>query len=476
MAGTEKVYDSVIVGGGPAGMMAAISLAELGFSVIIAEQNKLLGRKLRITGKGRCNITNTCDLRGLTDNLVSGDRFMLSSLKRFSNTDLIKYLNEGGLETVTERGGRVFPASGRAYDVAEFFVRRLKELKVPVLYGLSARKLRIDNGRVFGVDGLLNGKPYSLNGRSVVLATGGITYRLTGSDGSGYLMARDAGHSVAYPLPSLIGLQCREKALCASLQGLTIKNTGIRLYEANKCIFEDFGELMFTDAGVTGPIVLSLSRFYIERAVNIASGRAAPAAARRAVSRRAATSDSAELRRYISFDPAIYDRLNADARFRIELDLKPALDDETLFARLARDLEKYHAKQAANALKDLLPAALTAPVAELSGIDPHAQVAQLKTAERRALVNTLKHFTLTPLGPDNPDHGIVTQGGISLDELEPGTLSSKRCRGLFLAGEILDVDGLTGGYNLTVAFSTGHAAGRGAAAFLAAEAGQALEI
>ncbi|MBO5077171.1 MAG: NAD(P)/FAD-dependent oxidoreductase [Clostridia bacterium] len=466
MAGTVKVYDSVIIGGGPAGMMAAITLAERGFSVILAEQNKLLGRKLRITGKGRCNITNNCDFRGLTDNLVSGDRFMLSSLKRFSNIDLISYLNEGGLETIEERGGRVFPASGRAYDVAEFFVRRLKELKVPVLYDYKARKLLTGNGIVSGVDGLLNGKPYSLGGRCVILATGGITYRLTGSDGSGYIMARDTGHSIAYPLPSLVGLQCREKALCASLQGLTLKNTAIRLYEANKSVFEDFGELMFTDAGVTGPVVLSLSRFYIERAVSIAAGRDAPAASRRAAGRRAVTADNSELKRYIAFDPAIYDKLNADDRFRIELDLKPALDEVTLSARLSRDLEKYHAKQAANALKDLLPAALTAPVAEMSGIDPHAQVAQLKTADRRALVKTLKHFVLTPLWPEDPDHGIVTQGGISLDEIEPSTLCSKLCRGLFFAGEVLDVDGLTGGYNLTVAFSTGRAAGNGAASYL----------
>ena len=176
MAGTGKVYDSVIIGGGPAGMMAAITLAERGYGVIIAARTKLLGRKLRITGKGRCNITNNCDLRGLTDNIISGDRFMLSSLRRFSNTDLIAFLNEGGLDTVTERGGRVFPASGRAYDAAEFFARRLKELKVPVLYDFKAQKLIVEDGTVSGAEGSLGGKPYSLNGRTVLLATGGITY------------------------------------------------------------------------------------------------------------------------------------------------------------------------------------------------------------------------------------------------------------------------------------------------------------
>ena len=467
MAGTGKVYDSVIIGGGPAGMMAAITLAERGYGVIIAERNKLLGRKLRITGKGRCNITNNCDLRGLTDNIISGDRFMLSSLRRFSNTDLIAFLNEGGLETVTERGGRVFPASGRAYDAAEFFARRLKELKVPVLYDFKAQKLIVEDGTVSGAEGSLGGKPYSLTGRTVLLATGGITYKLTGSDGSGLMMACGAGHSAVYPMPSLIGLQCREKALCAALQGLTLKNTAIRLYEANKSVFEDFGELMFTDAGITGPTVLSLSRFYIERAVSALTGRGGgEVPAKQGNARRACTADCAELKRYIAFDPSIYGKLNADGRFRIELDLKPALDEETLFARLGRDLEKYSAKQLVNALKDLLPASLTEPAVRMSGIDPRVQAAQLKNAERRALVKTLKHFVLTPAGPDDPDHGVVTQGGVSLSEVNPSTLESKLCRGLFFAGEILDVDALTGGYNLTVAFSTGRAAGGGIAGSL----------
>ena len=450
MEKTVKKYDAVVIGGGPAGMMAAVVMAEQGLDIIIADKNQILGRKLRITGKGRCNITNDCDPSEFTNKIVSGNKFLLS-FKKFSNRDLIDYLNSAGLETVTERGGRVFPSSSRAYDVAELFVRRLKELKVPVLFGYTADKLIIDDGAVRGVDGFVSGKKHMLYSDRVLLASGGATYKGTGSDGSGYKLAIQAGHSVKAPLPSLIALKCLEKADCASMQGLTLKNTAIRLYEANKAVFEDFGELMFTDAGITGPTVLSLSRFYISKA-SFADK---------------VFNDFDSLRPFLRFDQSLYSTLNSDGRFRIELDLKPALDVNELDKRLCGDLGKYSAKLIKNALNDLLPSAMIVPVINRSGIDLYKHVSDISKEERMRLVNAIKHFVLTPLGPDDPDHGIVTQGGVMLNEIDPSTLASKKCKGLYLAGEIIDADGLTGGYNLTVVFSTGRAAGNAISASIA---------
>ena len=441
----NKQYDAVIIGGGPAGMMAAVTMAEKGLKAIIAEKNKILGRKLRITGKGRCNVTNACDFETLTENIIAGNKFLLSSLRKFSNSDLIDYLNSSGLETVTERGARVFPASGRAYDVAELFVRRLKELRVPVLYDFTATKLLLDDSSVklCGVEGILSGKKHVLYSDTVVIATGGITYQGTGSDGTGFSLAIRAGHSVVPPLPSLIALKCAEKGDCGSMQGLTLKNTGIRLYEANKPVFEDFGELMFTENGITGPTVLSLSRYYIEKAI----------------AHRDPVREPDELKPYLRFDRSIYDPLNSDRRFYIELDLKPALDDAALDKRIAGDLLKYKSKLIKNALCDLLPGAIIEPVLSRAGIGLFRQVSSISKVERNMLVKALKHFRLTPLGPDDPDHGVITQGGITLKEIDPATLSSKLLKGLYFAGEIIDADGLTGGFNLTIAFSTGRSAG-----------------
>ena len=442
---SNKQYDAVIIGGGPAGMMAAVTMAEKGLKVIIAEKNKLLGRKLRITGKGRCNVTNACDFATLIDNIASGNKFLLSSFKKFSNIDIIDYLNGSGLETVTERGARIFPASGRAYDVAELFVRQLKDLKVPVLYDFNANKLLIEEGskKLTGVEGILNGKKHVLYSDTVIIATGGITYQGTGSDGSGFSLAIRAGHSVVPPLPSLIALKCAEKGDCSSMQGLTLKNTGIRLYEANKLVFEDFGELMFTENGITGPTVLSLSRSYIEKAVK----------------GRSAIREFDKLKPYLRFDRSIYSSLNRDGLFHIELDLKPALDEAALDKRISGDFLKYKSKLIKNALGDLLPSAMIEPVLKRAGIDLFKPVSSISKTERSMLAQTLKHFRLTPLDPDDPDHGVVTQGGITLKEIDPATLSSKVQKGLYFAGEIIDADGLTGGFNLTIAFSTGRSAG-----------------
>ena len=429
-------------------MMAAITMAEKGLDVIIAEKNQLLGRKLRITGKGRCNITNDCEFDGLARNIISGNKFLLSSLHRFSNHDLIAYFAEGGLETVTERGGRVFPASQKAYDVAEFFVKKLKELKVPVLFGFDARELIIENNKVRGVKGILAGKGRTLHGRTVLLCTGGLTYKNTGSDGSGYKLAVQAGNGIVAPRTSLVALKCCEKGDCAACQGLTLKNIKVALYRQNKRIFEDFGEMLFTDRGITGPVVLSLSRFYISEAF----------------------SNHGEVLKTVdevaSFlkrsESSLYPEAESGG-FTVSIDLKPALDDETLDKRLIRDLEKYRTRLFRNALGDLLPSSLIPVVIDRSGIDPDKTAGNITKAERKALLGILKNFVLTPDGPDDPDHGIVTQGGVDLDGIDPGTLGSKITKGLYFAGEVMNVDGLTGGYNLTVAFSTGRASGLGIA-------------
>ena len=441
------IYDAVIIGGGPAGMMAAVSMAEKGLKVLIVEKNMLLGRKLRITGKGRCNITNDCDFDQFVKNIISGNKFILSSLRKFSNRDLMDYFNDNGLETVTERGGRVFPATQKAYDVAEFFVKRLKELKVPVLFGFKACKLIIVDGQIAGVEGVEdtgNCKVKKLYSKNVLISTGGCTYKGTGSDGSGYRLAVQAGHSVVSPKTSLIALKCLEKGECASMQGLTLKNTGIALYEANKRIFEDFGELMFTDRGITGPTVLSLSRFYISALSSKADSK---------------IKNMAELDKYLSVFSNDIVVSGSYERFSISVDLKPALSAEMLDSRIVRDFEKYRQKHFKNSLSDLLPSSMIPVIVSRSGIDPDKTVSNISKIERRQLVSVLKNFVLTPDGPDDPDHGIVTQGGVCLNEIDPSTLESKLVKGLYFAGEVLDIDGLTGGYNLTIAFSTGRAAG-----------------
>lgn len=450
MPDSPKKYDAIIIGGGPAGMMAAINLAENGYNVIIAEKNKILGKKLRITGKGRCNITNSCEKNGLSDKIVSGARFLQSSFSKFSNLDLIDYLNREGLPTVTERGGRVFPESQKAYDVAEFFVKKLKDLKVKVLYDFEVRKLLADNSKINGVEGILCGKKFSVLSDAVLIATGGITYKGTGSTGDGYYLAVSCGHSVVSPGPSLVALKCLENRVCASLKGLTLKNVSIRLKKANRTVFEDFGEMMFTGSGITGPLVLSMSRFYIANALDGSDP----------------INSLRDLDGFFRSAAEIYTSLNKDRSFTVSIDLKPALDPDSLDDRIVRDFSKYKAKSVKNAFTDLLPSSIIMPVIEESGIDPFKKCSQITASERKRLAFAIKNFNLTPLEPDDPDHAVVTQGGVDLNGVNPSTLQSKFMEGLFFAGEVLNADGLTGGYNLTIAFSTGFAAGTGIRKYL----------
>jgi len=480
---TDRIYDAAIVGGGPAGMMAAVVLAEKGFSPIILERNKLLGRKLRITGKGRCNLTNTCEPEVLFSNIRSGDRFLRSALSSFSNTDLMEFFEDGGLKLAEERGGRVFPESRKAYDVAEFFVKKLKELKVPVLYEADVTSLKFaDNTgsdsvkRVCGVELKLGGDNVTVHAKTVLLAAGGATYPVTGSDGSGYRLALSAGHTVVNPLPSLTGLRCLEFRDCASVCGITLKNVQTRLYGAGKQVFEGFGELLFTDRGISGPTVLSMSRTYISLSADnagehINDTETLDRALREnfphtAVRTRITASGSGKVSANDRNASPADSRVNPDSKFYVEIDLKPALSDEVLDARLLRDLDTGRAKNLENALGGLLPGSLLALILKRAKLDPASKAANLTRKQRETLVHTLKKLRFTVTGPDEPDLGVVTQGGVELKEIDPKTMASKRTEGLFIAGEMLDADGLTGGYNLTIAFTTGRAAGKGIESFL----------
>lgn len=413
-------YDCIIIGGGPAGMIASIVMAKRGLRVIIIEKNKILGRKLRITGKGRCNITNSCDFTTLIDNIPGGGKFLMSSLKNFSNTDIIDFFEENGLKTVTERGGRVFPESQKAYDVAEKLCEIIRKYKIPVLYECNASEVLTEekDGKrtICGIKAICQGKMVKINGLSLLIASGGFTYPLTGSDGNGYRLAKKLGHTVTDIYPSLVAVRCRQEALCKSLMGLSLKNTEIRLKIKNKAIYKDFGEMVFTDRGISGPTVLSMSR-------NI--------------------DNSFENRDDVS----------------VEIDMKPALSEEELDKRILRDFSKYEKKYISNALCDLLPSKMIPAVLYLSEIPENRLVYDINKEERKRLLHSIKYFTLTPVGTEDENQAIVTRGGVNLKEISPSTMESKLIRNLYFAGEILDCDGYTGGFNLTIAFSTGYTAG-----------------
>lgn len=408
-------YDAIVIGGGPAGMMSAITMANRGMHVLIAERNKLLGRKLRITGKGRCNITNDCDFDTLMHNICQGSKFMISSLRRFSNYDLLDFFNSNGLPTVTERGGRVFPASQKAYDVAELLANMIHNLKIPVLYDCRVLKLCFstqDNSKIVAVSASVGGKCREIPCKAVLIATGGVSYPQTGSSGDGYTLAKQVGHTIVTPKPSLVALKCRENHLCKSLEGLSLKNVAIRLKRAGKCIYDDFGEMVFTHNGVSGPVILSCSR-HIEK----------------------------------------------DCDCLLEIDLKPGLNEQQLDHRILQDFSKYEKKDFINALDDLLPKKIIPQVVNCCGIPPRQKVSSITKEQRRKIVDVVKRFTLTPFDTASFDQAIVTAGGISLSEVDPKTMNSKLCPNLYFAGEVLDVDAYTGGFNLTVAFSTGYTAG-----------------
>lgn len=401
----------LIIGSGAAGLMAGISAAENGCKVTIFEKMRMPGKKMLITGKGRCNITNICELQELIANIPGNGRFLNSALRRFSNSDVIEFFNNHGLPTKVERGGRVFPVSDKAADVVETLVKVFKQAGGTLLTDSKVLGVILQDGKACGVK-TVNGSFY---GDKVILAAGGASYPGTGSDGSGAKIAAATGHTIIALKPSLVPLESDNPYL-EELQGLSLRNVKVTLLGNGKKLFEDFGEMLFTHYGVSGPLILSMS--------NTASAA-----------------------------------LDKGMELDLSIDLKPALSEEKLDARIQRDFAQYSRKQLSNGLKDLLPHSMIAPVCDMAFLDEEKFINQISKEERRRLLHTLKNFTIPISGTRPLAEAIVTAGGVSVKEINPKTMESKLITGLYFAGEVMDVDGYTGGFNLQAAFSSGYAAG-----------------
>ncbi|WP_326840074.1 NAD(P)/FAD-dependent oxidoreductase [Faecalispora sporosphaeroides] len=409
---TNRRADLIVVGGGAAGMMAAGTAGELGLNVILIEKNARPGRKLGITGKGRCNLTNNCSVQDVIAAVPTNPRFLYGAVSRFAPQDTMAFFEGLGVPLKTERGRRVFPQSNRAGDIIDALTRFLREHHVKILQG-EARKLLIEEG---GVRGVVLRDGTELLAPKVIVACGGASYPGTGSTGDGYRLARQAGHSVLPLRPSLVPL-VEQGGDCARMQGLALKNAAVRVYERQKLIYEDFGELLFTHFGVSGPVVLSAS---------------------------------SHMRR---MEPGVY---------RLEIDLKPALPPEKLDARLQRDLEENSNKDFINSLGALLPRKMIPILVERSGIPPETKCNAITREQRRDFAALLKGFSVNIQGFRPIEEAIVTSGGVNVREINPKTMESKLVHGLYFAGEVLDVDAYTGGFNLQIAFATGRLAAQAA--------------
>lgn len=407
----------LVIGGGAAGLLAGIAAAQSGAQTVILEKMRRPGKKILITGKGRCNITNNCDLQEIIKNIPGNGRFLNSALRRFTNQDIVQLLEDNGLPTKVERGGRVFPVSDKAVDVVDTLVKIYKNYGGKLLTDCKVKSITAEFGKITGAV-TADGQKFAAD--AVILAAGGSSYPGTGSDGSGVKLAKALGHTIVPLAPSLVPLES-DSPYIADLQGLSLRNIEGIVYADGKKIGSEFGEMLFTHFGVSGPIILSLSKCVAE-----AFARGAQ-------------------------------------EVELAIDLKPALDKDKLDARLQRDFTQYSRKQMPNGMKDLLPQRLIAPVLDQAFIDEEKFVNQLSRAERRRLVDVLKAFTVPITGTRPIAEAIVTAGGVSLKEIDPKTMESKLIKGLFFAGEVMDIDGYTGGYNLQAAFSTGYAAGTFAA-------------
>lgn len=406
--------DVIIIGAGPAGMMAAIRAAERGAKVILLDKNKVLGKKILITGKGRCNLTNDADLEDFIANFPGNGKFLYSALYSFTNIDLINFFTSLGVELKIERGGRVFPVSDKSKDIVAALEKLLKVHKVKTIKNSEIENIYIENdGRKIVM--LKGGE--KIEGPQLIIATGGLSYPKTGSTGDGYDWAKRFGHKIIDPKPSLIPLETKENWI-KDLQGLSLRNVAITIKDMDdKKIAEEFGEMLFTHFGISGPVVLTASR----KAV-------------------------------------IYWEKNSKD-LTVSIDLKPALDSEKLDNRLQRDFKKYSNKQFKNALNDLLPQKLIPIIINLVKIDPEKKVNSITKEERQSLNHLIKNFSLTVTGTRPIDEAIITKGGVDTKEINPQNMESKIIKGLFFCGEVLDIDGYTGGYNLQAAFSTGFLAG-----------------
>ena len=402
----------VVIGGGAAGLMAAVIAGREGAKVTLLEKMNYVGKKMGITGKGRCNITNACDMSDFIKNTPGNGKFLYGAYERFTNEDLLQLLHDAGFETKVERGGRVFPASDSALDVRNTFMKLMKHYGVDVHLEEPVKKLLVDDGVVTGV--VTDRETYHAD--AVVIATGGKSYPATGSTGDGYMLAAQVGHTITDIRPSLVPI-VTEESWVKDLMGLSLRNVELSVVAKNKVQAKMFGEMMFTHFGITGPIVLSLSHTVgkLMRKKNIGI-------------------------------------------IGLDINLKPALSPETLDKRLQKDFDLYSKKQLINGMKDLLPSRLIPLIIELAGIDPQKPINQISKEERQQIGYMLQHMPLTVKGLRPVEEAIVTAGGISLKEFNPKTMESKLVKGLYGAGEVLDIDAFTGGYNLQAAFSTGFVA------------------
>lgn len=400
----------IVVGAGAAGCMAAITAARRGSDVILFDRNPKIGRKLLITGKGRCNVTNNCDRDTLISSVPTNSRFLYSAFSAFSPQDTMAFFEENGVPLKTERGNRVFPKSEKSMDIIDSLFRQIRELHIKLI-NESVTDLIIEDNKVLGV--ITDNKQYLAD--STIICCGGCSYPQTGSDGYGYTLAKQAGHSIVEPIPSLIPIVVKEK-WCAELQGLSLKNVSLKVKNnKNKEIFFDFGEMIFTHYGISGPIVLSASSHM---------------------------------------------SLKKSSEYTIFIDLKPALTEEQLDKRIQKDFEKYINKDIINSLNDLLPKKLIPISVELAEIDPHKKCNEITKAERLRLLSVIKNLTLSFKEFRPIEEAIVTSGGVKVKEINPKTMQSKLAENLYFAGEVIDVDAYTGGFNLQIAFSTGYLAGK----------------
>ena len=401
----------LVIGGGAAGLLAGIAAAQSGAQTVILEKMRRPGKKILITGKGRCNITNNCDLQEIIKNIPGNGRFLNSALRRFTNQDIVQLLEDNGLPTKVERGGRVFPVSDKAADVVDTLVKIYKNYGGKLLTDCKVKSITAEFGKITGAV-TADGQKFAAD--AVILAAGGSSYPGTGSDGSGYRLARQAGHTIMPPQPSLCSLVSPDPA-CRRMMGLALRNVTLTLLCDGKPLFTEQGEALFTHFGLSGPLVLSAST-YIEDITK---------------------------HRYIC-----------------EFDLKPALDEKTLYDRLTRDFAEQGSHSAQGALAKLLPNSMRPVAVEKWGIDPATKAAQITREQKQALVDLCKHWQVPVSALGDKEHAVITAGGVDVREVDPKTMASKLCAGLYFAGEVLDVDARTGGYNLQIAWSTAVAAAK----------------
>ena len=409
----------VIIGGGPAGMMAAITAKKnhLNDDVIILEKNSSLGKKLLITGKGRCNITSSLDISEFIKNIPGNGMFMYSAFQKYTNEDIINFLEQNGVQTKVERGNRVFPVSDKSRDVLYAFEKELKKLNVKIYFDTEVENIKKEDKFVIQTN------KETIEADKLILATGGMSYPGTGSTGDGYKFAKEFGHTVKEIKASLVPLEVVEKEECKNMQGLSLRNITIKIkdLEKNKNIYEDFGEMLFTHFGVSGPIILS---------------------------------GSAHLIRYKNID-----KLLNENKIKLYIDIKPVLSEEQLDLRIRRDFEEIKNKEFKNSLFKLLPKKMIDFIIEKSNINPDKKVNEVTKEERKNLVKLLKNLEFTIKNTRPVEEGIITAGGINIKEINPSTMESKLVKDLYFAGEVIDVDAYTGGFNLQIAYSTGYTAG-----------------